>query len=66
VHLGGGKTITTAEGQTVLVVVRGNPLAEDILAVWPGCAVELNGHKNEIKRKEVGILATAIQAVNGK
>ena len=51
-RLGGGKTITTAEAQTVLVVVLDNPLAEDILAVWLGCAAGLNGHRDGMERND--------------
>jgi len=45
VRLGGGKTITTAEAQTVLVVVLSNLLAEDVLAVRLGHAVRLDGQR---------------------
>jgi hypothetical protein len=50
--LGGGKTLTTAEGQTVLVVVLVARWAGDILAVRLGHAVGLNGHKNRMKRND--------------
>jgi len=44
----------------VLVVVLSNPLAEDVLAVRLGHAIELNGHRSGMKRKVVGVLAAAI------
>ena len=49
----------------VLVVVLDSPVAEDKLADRLGHAIELNGHKNGFKRQAVGILASAIQALNG-
>jgi hypothetical protein len=54
VCLSGGKTLTTAEGQTVLIVVLDNPLAEGILAVRPGRAVTLNGERSQERDEAQG------------
>ncbi|HUX76695.1 MAG TPA: hypothetical protein VMY40_08665 [Anaerolineae bacterium] len=50
----------------VLVAVLDNGWGEDELAAKLGRVLDLNGRRNGLERQLVGILAEAIQAVNGK
>ena len=71
-YLGGGVfpcrgvTIQAPGGQMVLVAVLDNGWGEDELAAKLGRVLDLNGRRNGLERQLVGILAEAIQAVNGK
>jgi len=50
----------------VLVAVLDNRWGEEELAAKLGRVLDLNGRRNGLERPTVGILAQAIQAVNGK
>ena len=55
-----------AGGQTVLVAVLENGWGEDELAAKLERVLDMNGWRNGLESQLVGILAEAIQAVNGK
>jgi hypothetical protein len=53
-------------GQMILVAVLENGWGEDELAAKLGRVLDLNRRRNGLGSQLVGILAEAIQAVNGK
>jgi hypothetical protein len=50
----------------VLVAIFKKGWGPDELAAKLECVLDLNGRRNGLERQLVGILAEAIQAVNGK
>jgi hypothetical protein len=54
------------DSQMILVAVFENGWAPDELAAKLGRVLDLNGRRNGLDSRLVGILAEAIQAVNGK
>ena len=61
-----GVTIQISGCQMVLVAAHDNRWGEDELAAKRGRVLDLNGRRNGLERQSLGILAEAIQAVNGK